>query len=368
MNICFQYDFHPVGQGLFASGCLYPANTPQPWFLWVYDCGSVTHKTRAFWARAATDLKVFDHHKNSIDLLTLSHFDDDHIEGVTALLGGFDVEVLLLPYVPLWRRLAVAFGKGISAADQVMAYYVDPVAYFAAIEGATIRRVIIVGLSEGEGPPVPEETPDLPDNRDDPPNLEAKTERLDPADDTAGEGSFGSAVTYLELLRPGQALRVRGLWEFCPYNSPVQRRAKDPAFRKDVESLQEQLIRGTNEERTKALHDLKTRYDKEFGPSSVERNIISLFLYAGPLYATWKQHKLVPLSQRSYRSYPARYPCYRRVHPYAPGRTSKCSLLYSGDGYLDDAPTFDHLFDYLKSQRMCRLGIFQVNHHGAKDN
>ena len=91
MSVCFHYHFHPVKQGLFASGVLYKANTPRPLFLWVYDCGTVSSQSPLEWPEKVAELKRFAHGKESIELLTLSHFDNDHISGVTALLGQFSV-------------------------------------------------------------------------------------------------------------------------------------------------------------------------------------------------------------------------------------------------------------------------------------
>src|ERR1035441_6457924 len=129
MNVCFQYDFHAVGQGLFASGCLYQANTRQPRFIWVYDCGCMPTVPPMDWTAKMNQLALFTRGKERIDLLTLSHFDNDHITGVTALLARFQVNTLMLPYVPLWERLLIAFASNIGPGDERMGYFVDPVAY-----------------------------------------------------------------------------------------------------------------------------------------------------------------------------------------------------------------------------------------------
>jgi hypothetical protein len=59
MNVCFQYDFHPAGQGLFASGCLYQANTPPRRFMWVYDCGCLPTTPPMDWNAKMNQLAVF---------------------------------------------------------------------------------------------------------------------------------------------------------------------------------------------------------------------------------------------------------------------------------------------------------------------
>ena len=371
MNVCFQYDFHPVGQGLFASGCLYESQKPEPLFLWVYDCGSVTHQTPAYWQDQATKLKRFARGKQKIDLLALSHFDKDHIDGVTELLGQFDVETLLIPYIPLWRRLVVAFSSGIALSELPMDYIVDPVAYLRGIRENAITRIIIVPVSDGDGPPIPEGGRDFPETPDgfEKPHFKAKKMESGKAGDAGYE--FGTSVTGIELLEKRVAINVFGLWEFCPYNAP--RPAQSPGFRAKVEALRDGLLntKATQTNRKDALAELKKEYHQEFGKGrddAIELNIISLFLYAGPIYSSWVETKLLPIERTVPWAYPYRYPCYCRVHPHAPGYTDKCSILYSGDGSLSNDPQFVHLSGYLKPERMDKLGVFQVNHHGAVGN
>lgn len=38
----FEYKFHPVGQGLFATGWLGHEPDSSPCFRWVYDCGTLS--------------------------------------------------------------------------------------------------------------------------------------------------------------------------------------------------------------------------------------------------------------------------------------------------------------------------------------
>lgn len=364
MNVCFHYQFHPVGQGLFASGCLYQANTPQPKFLWVYDCGSVSVKKPVLWNAKVGDLRRFTHEKSHIDLLTLSHFDHDHISGVTALLGQFEVETLMLPYAPLWERLLIAFERRIKPEDERMSYYLDPVAYLRRIEGASIRRVVVVLPSDGEEFPVPDEPNVGPNHPDEVWNLNVPVDLFDVDDQVVQEfGSPSDGVAFLPSSRP---LTVRGLWEFCPYNAP--RPSRTTKFQELVLNLRKKLLNAVQPEREVALAALKAAYDVEFGGTSRKRNIISIFLYAGPVYRAWTASKLTSPCRTLLSDYPARSPCYHRMHRDTRVQTPKCSILYSGDGYLDTPPRFESLYGCIGIVRMSQLGVFQVNHHGAKPN
>ena len=363
MQVCFHYQFHPVGQGLFASGCLYKSKTPDPEFLWVYDCGSVTFTGAQWWDGQIQRLKQFAHYRPDLELLALSHFDDDHISGVTALLHRFNVNMLLVPYVPLWRRLMVAFGANHQGDTDVMNYFVDPVSFLRT--RGQIDHVVLVPPSRGEGPPiasVPIETEKGPWAAN------ADIKRLDPSDPLVIE--FGTKDDLgLELLPSGGRITVRGLWEFCPYNKPLFRVPPQLAlFRTSVDQLRDDLIHAGPNERQPALTALKRVFDQTFGASGAARNRISLYLYGGPIYPSWRASKLLTQHGDYLPPYPRRQPCYHRVHAHAPGVSGKCSVLYSGDGFLNSEVSFRHIHGYLGLERMTRLGAYQVNHHGARGN
>jgi hypothetical protein len=361
-HACFEYQFHQVGQGLFASGCLYQSTTPQPKFLWVYDCGSATSKTPQFWAGQAQRLKQFVHYKPDIDLLTLSHFDDDHICGVVALLEKFNVKTLLLPYAPLWRRMLIAFDQQSNQGDEQMLRYIDPIGYLR--QRGNIEQVVIVPPGND---PIPSQ--ELTRLEVLPPDewkvrIPFEADQIGKDFITEFQGIEADSISPIVLQKDG-AIVAEGLWEFCPYNSPKY--VLKPKFAVRVESLKSALLGNQTQDRNLALKDLKSFYDTNFGRGGKQRNEISLFLYAGPVYKTWAGAKLVGYGE-SMIDYPSRLPCYLRRHPSAPGITEKCSILYSGDGFLHKDKTFNDLAQKLGTERMEKLGVFQVNHHGAKEN
>ncbi|WP_425606544.1 MBL fold metallo-hydrolase [Prosthecobacter fusiformis] len=360
-HACFQYQFNQVGQGQFASGCVYQSATPTPKFLWVYDCGSVSSHSQNFWHSEVRKLKDFVNLKPEIDLLVLSHFDDDHISGVPELLNQFDVKTLLLPYVPLWRRLLIGFDEGSHLDEKRMSRYIDPIGYLNGL--GTIGQIIIVPPSEGEILPVDGWRPEgLPED--------GWKARFPMADQKAGleiSAEFrgtGSTSQLPLMLTENQAITLEGLWEFCTYNTA--RYKMDSAFALKVNELREELLK-TSTERTSALKALKEVYDRQFGSNDRPRNEISLFLYAGPVYESWNGTKMLDHNTNSI-DYPSRLPCYYRCHPTAPGITDKCSILYSGDGYLNSNKSFAELYQRMGQKRMEKLGIFQVNHHGSRTN
>lgn len=98
-----KFKFHGVGQGLFYSGILNNNHNNMKNFSFVYDCGSVFGKSKEVLER---EIDVFykEHlhffnNKPKLDFLVISHFHDDHINGISYLLSKFDVDLVIMPYM-----------------------------------------------------------------------------------------------------------------------------------------------------------------------------------------------------------------------------------------------------------------------------
>ena len=83
---------HPVGQGGFISETIFWDS-----FTIVFDCGSKGRKHKELLSRQIDILKK---RTSSIDLLFISHFDEDHVNGVTMLVSEFQIEKVIIPFVP----------------------------------------------------------------------------------------------------------------------------------------------------------------------------------------------------------------------------------------------------------------------------
>ncbi len=86
MCINFLSQFHPVGHGLFYSCKI--GN-----FTVVYDCGSA--KGADTYGKAIKTSGI----GNTIDLLIISHFHHDHINGIKALIEKHTVKKVVMPYI-----------------------------------------------------------------------------------------------------------------------------------------------------------------------------------------------------------------------------------------------------------------------------
>lgn len=357
------YNFWPVGQGLFASGVLNDEKSGKR-FHWVYDCGTTSGKKYLNKAlkRYKAD-KFHGHDKPRIDLVVISHFDADHISGIVDLLSKFSVQTLLLPYMPLWQRLLIAFESGVDSQQSVMRFYVDPVGFLNdAGGGQKVERIIFVPASGGN-PPIGDvdQSPDVDsfvlDGNLRAVNQEDLEEQSLVIPNPLARNAARPQVQFLESQ---SNLVVGGFWEFVPYNdASVKTKASAGAasdFQKRVAKCRDTLLASPSDV---ALGQLKDQYDLRFGKTGLARNLISLFMYAGPIFSSTAAypplHRVV-LSSRNERRY------------FFSSWAARSAVLYTGDGYLNSLKRFDALKDYLQVQRMSNVSCLQVMHHGAEGN
>jgi hypothetical protein len=357
-----RFVFHPVGQGLFASGALDFAesgNRSGPRMEWVYDCG--THS-----AAPAMDDALNGYHRRArapLELLALSHFDKDHINGVIRLIARRPVGTLLLPYLSLGQRVTLALAHGVGAADPEMAFYTNPVGFLSGGD-ARIREVVFVppSNSEDQRPQPPPEIPPPADNPDDRPPLEYESHQGDDEQQRDLDTMRGVHGPAIRMLRPGGALRYRNFWEFVPYNDARYAHLADPAFIDAARRAADALLETQGSPQAqKELDTLKKHYDAKFGKR--RRNEISLFLYGGATGAyqsrqtTWN-HWAEELRDGETRRHYQRY--YRE--------SQRNGVLYTGDGTLESSQRLAPLLEYLGPTRVKNLSILQVMHHGSSHN
>ena len=283
-----EYRFHPVGQGMLHSGELRQGRR-QP-FTWIYDCGSITAA-----AQVESELDALCAVRNaapgskpSLDFVALSHFDSDHISGLVHLLGLFEVKMILLPFLQLWQRFWIAASTD-DLDENFLRFLVDPANYLRGVDGGGEARIVFVPPSADEPPPAPDASPpEGPRGEfdDRPMKLRLETERV--PDVVGGEipGVTGQRLSEAEFLKVGSVLDIDGLWEFVPYNDAHQAKRCPTGFPATVEPLIKTLLDANHPtDRKKAQDALKAHYDTTFGSSAYRRNIISLFLYGGPVPA-----------------------------------------------------------------------------------
>lgn len=294
---------------------------------------------------------------NRLDLLTLSHFHSDHINGVVELLNKVGTKTIMLPWAPLWHRLVIGFEQGLQAGDAEMLFYVDPVAYLTQEAGDGFDRVLFVMPSDGDGPPF------LTDPTFPPPPTEKPEDRE--KDDGPGEGALpheldvsARGVTWrVRQLRSGGSIAVYGVWEFVPYNDPSTRPHDPLGFAAVVDSHSSVLLNGSPDERKDALLKLRSHYEATFGRTAM--NDVSLMLYGGAV-GSWRGQRFCDCDCLLHRFLDS-CGCWKE-------HETKGAILMTGDGNLNSEQKWGSLERYLSAKRAKRTCVFQVAHHGARTN
>ena len=190
--------------------------------------------------------------------------------------------------------------------------------------------------------------------------------------DAEGEVITASSVPFsISFLLEKTGIRAGAAFEFVAYNDGHLAQAASPSFQSDVRAKCEVLRSGTGEASI-ALREIRDRYNRAFGKSSLKRNVISLFLYASPIGPPRQPVQVFAHSASTSIGHPHLYCCCRwRGVPCGIVRghaTAKTGLLYTGDGFLNTAERYASLEQRLGIQRMANLACVQVPHHGSRYN
>lgn len=149
MKIFFKRTLHPVGQGAFFTEQFFNEGAEKPFFNVVYDCGSFTDgnlKTPPEILKNAIST-VFST-QDTINLLFISHFDGDYINGIQYLIneGYMDKHTIVIIPFKYAKTLSILDDSG-NAYNQIA----------LLINELMNRNIHVVGIddvdlsSEGEG-------------------------------------------------------------------------------------------------------------------------------------------------------------------------------------------------------------------------
>ncbi|HHQ6557079.1 TPA: hypothetical protein ACSTJ0_001649 [Serratia fonticola] len=374
MELSIRYSFYPVGQGIFSSGTIGSPYWNGNFFSWVYDCGAVKENIKTLQleiSRLRNNLFLRgQNYRPSLNVVFISHFDMDHISGLVELLNHFDVDTLVLPYVPLLQRIVFTITSKNFHNSNFQHFMTNPISFIDSIEGCKVRKVILVPPSTKSDSDDSDDTfYDLVQPLLDIPALEAdRLQNLDEGHEILLSARHSNVS--ISSLQPGGRLLFGRLWEFVPYNELSLKVKATPHFRLAANRVGTALIQ-TNDPvlRAKILGRLKSIYDRTFGGKPKDKNEISLFLYSGPLgRITTYMKKGSDIFSATLTSSPCLSGhCHICTTSFGYANNT-CSILFTGDGYLSSKPRINKLRDFFGVRRLASLDIFQVMHHGSKIN
>ncbi|TFH92854.1 MBL fold metallo-hydrolase [Vibrio ouci] len=322
----YKVQFHSVGQGLFSTGEI---DWKGESFRFLYDCG--TSSKRVF-----LNDQISKIHIKTIDLAVISHFDSDHTNGLEELLKKVEIKVLLLPYMALDQRLYAAMSKGLSSSSDKMKFYLDPCKYLNNKFPGKIKNIVFVTSDRGSQPNAIE----TDDFSFDPINVLGKVNKV---------GGYSNVFQ----ISDSDKLMLEEIFEFITYNDESLSANKNKSFSNAVEKEMSVLLDGTARTVEGSLKKIKAVYDRTFGSSGENRNIISLFLYCSPIDKI--DNFIVHQSASNYESRLSK-------------GDKKSGILFTGDGSLSTKEQLQGLFDGIGEARLANLACLQVMHHGAQNN
>ncbi len=140
------FTYHRVGQGLFFSGKV-KFNSAE--FNFVYDCGSESFKQIK--SRIDNFIGTLpennEYKKKSLNLLIISHFHADHVNGLDYLLDKVKVDTVIIPYISPKELLLYAMANTGEGGN----YYELLSNPFKYLINKGVEKIIVIGRGDGGG-------------------------------------------------------------------------------------------------------------------------------------------------------------------------------------------------------------------------
>jgi len=356
-----EFNFHPIGQGSFYSGLIYEYKSPHHYFNCVYDCG-----VKGGSSRLNEEIESYknSYRREKLDVLFLSHLDDDHVNGVVQLLTGIRCSKVYLPYLTPIQRLYVAIRSDAEGNDDnnYLGFIGSPHDYL--LQQGNIDEIIYVGEnSERSFNGIEEITNPTGNTTTVYDNLEVIPERDFSADMSQISIGAGNKVKF---KKGNGRISFRQVWEFYFYHKQASMDKVHQLVDKInelygmtvTEQLSEvDLIRILNN--TNQLNKLRGEFKKVFG----DINRAGLLIQHKPI--NYKRAELF----KNYQVAPFFHhfsPLYRRFSRQSfkiqnPTNEHKWGVtLLTGDIGLNQIDDSTYINKNKESVR-----VFQIPHHGS---
>lgn len=399
MPVVSLFEMRPVGQGAFLRGIEkiyseFPNANYVKSVRWIYDCGVqgkqcvLNNSINAM----AVEWPPGGAPEKPIDVLVISHFDQDHISGLPLLLKQYRFERVFMPQYSRLERLAVGLFK-IEDADQEvlleLLFFLDDPAEYIMQRSPPGRTTLVlvepagdspIGLSpeidtrgsQGDRDGYEMQDPSMPAD----PNASNQVTRL--TDDALTSGSGKVAVN---VVASGAPFIWVDQWELVPYvDEEASKKFLSPSdkIRKELDAQLELLLENarkpldknqSHDDKLKAIKvELIALRDTLYQEMAITANVaaitapnkngISLMAYMGP-------------TRIQFASTHVRQGDFYDEKGALSGQLLDLSVmgsgvLLTGDANLKGNAKVDRLEAFMGKQRTRTVAVFQVPHHGSQ--
>lgn len=299
--------FNSVGQGAFYTEEFYNSSKGD-YFTMVYDCGSYGNQ-----ALIENEIK-HSGIKKYIDLLCISHFHADHINGLEYLLDNYNVKKILLPFLHEEEKIEVFLANVIREASSfIQRLSLDPQATIR--ERSPVTQVITVNSNDNNEP----------NNNNEPTHVNELEENIS----------------------SGQPIKIDNdsTWIYVPFNFNYSTRSvelKKALASKSIDIKDFENIYKTRE------NDIIDIYKSITG----DLNTNSLVIYSGHM-----DNKKSGCHTEFLKPY-----YYHYFH-----RHRECGCIYMGDYNAKGVRKWNE-FEKAFNSYFDDIGIIQIPHHGSRHN
>lgn len=338
-------EIHPIGQGAFYTESFESHNHDT--FNVVYDCGSYWDgKAKNYdYAKSENDShgfsKEIDAYKakvnNKIDLLFISHFHSDHINGIRRLLKNTSNVKLYMPYLDdnlslfffLYNLYDLDNGQGLGEHEDTINWLHN--LYYGQFEN--IKKIFVRESDRHQsGEPVGED------------DLHQSGEHI-----------------FVDMQSPHKWVYIPVVYIAESFRDVVRDFTKE--LKKSLPDISNNIIYNVEESWDK-IKECITEFNKNRS-KNINSNNLSMMLYSGPnrhlhpYYCDVRIKSSIDVPHYGFCDY---CDCDKR-------RVSKNYLagcLYVGD--MEDGSAYQELKDKLKSRMIFNIGLLQISHHGDEND
>ncbi len=298
MSIVCTRTQQPAGQGGFHTGELCIGQTR---LRYIYDCGSTKQDHIDTAVNAYANSLPDDKGDSAVDILFISHFDEDHIKGLKTLFGKVEVKSAVIPYIDEFERLylyAAASSVG-KASDEFRLCMSSP---YQWLRDNGVKSIVVVGGDDedddddGDGDNYEAFHAPIEPGADRPKILNYREEDsipIEPGNDIPFSGFSSSkseplcCMSHRIPFTVAIGSAVAADWCFLTYVHPWEEKRK--AFKKLIEQRLPKFAHKLNNDAiAEMLSDpkyvtiLTKCYDDIWGKAKQKKNATTMSLYSGP--------------------------------------------------------------------------------------